>query len=434
MNSRLVTSEKVSHDNGLDATGHTMAPIEARQQLVRRMVASVAFRKSARLRNLLLYLAGKALADPPQEVTEAQIGLEVFSRRSFHPGEDSIVRVTTRQLRARVEEYFRTEGAREPLALEIPKGCYTVVFRERTPAEAAPGQTVPDSRPRPRFGGWNIALGLVCAAAIASAVALWLENRSLRRTELTVPPTLVNTLLISPGQRTVLVAADSGHLLLQKMRGRESSLQEYIGRKFQRADKEFSASPALFSIAEHLEKVAHTGAAEMGAFTRVLKQNPAAAARIEVRHAREMNVRDFRRDNYLILGAARANPWCALFEENTAFHTYYDPRVGEVIVGNRDPRPGEPAFWGNAGAEKFTHVAVVPSPGGEGRVLLAAGTSMSAKEAGGDFVTDPEVPARLARAFGVTDLRQLRAFEVVLRTRSLDGTPQGWEIVASRKR
>lgn len=432
MNSPLATSEKPSQDNGLGVEKQAKPLADARQQLVHRMAASVAFRKSTRLRNLLLYLSERALADPPQEVTEAQIGLEVFKRRAFHPYEDSIVRVTTRQLRARIEEYFRTEGARETLVLEIPKGSYRVVFRERALDEEAPASEVPSLQPPSRFGRWNIVLGLIALAAMAATFALWVENRSLRK-GLAIPPTLVNTLLISPEQRTVLVAADSGHMLLQKIKGREATLKEYVDRSFQKVDKNLLATPALFRVVEHLENAAHTGAAELGVFARIFKQNPGAVARIEVRHAREMNARDFRQDNYLILGAARANPWCALFEEKTAFHTEYDPQVGKAVVHNRNPRAGEPAFWGGSDIEAFTHVAVVPNLGGTGNIMLAAGTSMSAKEAGGDFITDPEVPARLARAFGVRDIRQLRAFEVVLRSRSVDGTPQGWEIVASRR-
>lgn len=230
----------------------------------------------------------------------------------------------------------------------------------------------------------------------------------------------------------MLVAADSDFLLLQKLRGTEAGLKDYISRNSLPARQEFAATPALVPLAEHLEKVAHTGAAELGVFSRVLKQNPAAASRIEVRHAREMSTRDFKQDNFLILGSARSNPWCALFEEHTLFRTQFDPQIGKVVIINRQPRPGEPKFWGNAGIEEFAHIAVVPNLTGSGKVLLATGTAMSAKEAGGDFLNDPDVPARLARALGVASLRQVPSFEVILRSRSLDGTPQGWDIVALR--
>jgi hypothetical protein len=288
--------------------------------------------------------------------------------------------------------------------------------------------------PRLRIDRLKLTLAILSIAAASVAAFLWKENRALRAAA-PVASTLVNELLIRPGQATRLVAADSGQLLLQKMRGRESTLKQYIDRDFSKAAAEFSRQPVLYGIAEHLEKVAHTGVAEVAVFARVLKQNPGAVTRVEVRHARDMTVRDFKQGNYLILGSPRANPWCALFEEKTTFHTEFDPVRGKVVITNSAPRPGEPAlWWDHTAREQYAHVALVPNLSGNGKVLLAAGTSMSAKEAGGDFITDPEVPAQLARTFGVNDLRQLASFEVVLRSRSLDGTPQGWHIVASRSK
>ena len=103
-----------------------------RWQLVLRVAASGEFCKSARLRHFLLYVCEKTLTDSLQDTHEQQIGLEVFDRRpGYNPGEDNIVRVEARELRRRLDRYFESEGADEPIRIRIPKGSYAPVFEAR---------------------------------------------------------------------------------------------------------------------------------------------------------------------------------------------------------------------------------------------------------------------------------------------------------------
>src|SRR5713226_10609689 len=131
----LATSQKAADDILADE----------RWQLVQRILSSLPFQKSARLRELLEHVTERTIHGHAHELTEQQIGSTLFHKPSGYSSlEDSSVRVHARQLRLKLHEYFDEEGRNEPLILSIPKGSYTPIFKPAAKAvnslaEAAPG-------------------------------------------------------------------------------------------------------------------------------------------------------------------------------------------------------------------------------------------------------------------------------------------------------
>src|ERR1039457_7211293 len=116
---------------------------DPRWQLIERITASSSFQKSARLRDLLRFLAERTLHGQPQDLSEHCIGSAIFGKaQDYSVVEDSSVRVHVRQLRLKLHEYFDGEGRSESVIVEIPKGAYTTLFRtvEQEPA-AGPAPT-----------------------------------------------------------------------------------------------------------------------------------------------------------------------------------------------------------------------------------------------------------------------------------------------------
>src|SRR5437879_10566534 len=108
---------------------------DERWRLVERIVSSQPFQKSARLRDLLLYISERTIHGHAHDLTEQHIGKSLYHKPSdYSPLEDSSVRVHARQLRLKLHEYFDEEGRNEPLILSIPKGSYTPVFKPATKA------------------------------------------------------------------------------------------------------------------------------------------------------------------------------------------------------------------------------------------------------------------------------------------------------------
>ncbi|MGA9062792.1 MAG: hypothetical protein WB341_14140, partial [Terracidiphilus sp.] len=87
---------------------------DARWQLIERITASPPFQKSARIRELLRYMAERTLHGQAQDLTEHHIGSAVFGKpQDYSVVEDSSVRVHIRQLRLRLHEYFDGDGRDE---------------------------------------------------------------------------------------------------------------------------------------------------------------------------------------------------------------------------------------------------------------------------------------------------------------------------------
>jgi serine/threonine-protein kinase len=63
---------------------------------------------------------------------EIVIGSSVFDRDPhYDPRLDPIVRVEARRLRTKLEAYYEAEGRDDALVIELPRGSYVPVFRER---------------------------------------------------------------------------------------------------------------------------------------------------------------------------------------------------------------------------------------------------------------------------------------------------------------
>lgn len=105
--------------------------VEVRSALDR-ILASRAFIHSHRIRSFLKFVVEECLAQRHHRLKEYLIGLEVFNRSDiFDPRVDSIVRVEARRLRAKLEEYYATEGRDEELRILLRKGSYVPVFEYR---------------------------------------------------------------------------------------------------------------------------------------------------------------------------------------------------------------------------------------------------------------------------------------------------------------
>ena len=122
--------------------------IQERSELIDRIAASSQFRRSARLRDFLLYVGRQSLKDGCPEIHEQEIGARVFGRPAHYDrSQDNIVRVNATELRKRIDQYFITDGAHETLIMEIPRGGYRPVFRRRATAATTVTALAPVTEP-----------------------------------------------------------------------------------------------------------------------------------------------------------------------------------------------------------------------------------------------------------------------------------------------
>src|SRR2546429_251109 len=88
---------------------------------------------SPSLSRFLRYVVEETAAGRGGAIKEYTLGLNVFDRGDeFNPRLDPIVRVQARNLRARLDKYYETQGPDDPIRIELPKGTYVPVFHFRT--------------------------------------------------------------------------------------------------------------------------------------------------------------------------------------------------------------------------------------------------------------------------------------------------------------
>ncbi|MBA2304742.1 MAG: hypothetical protein H0W08_19205, partial [Acidobacteria bacterium] len=146
---------------------------ESRREAVRRelelVLASAGFSRNDRQTQFLRFLVERHLEGRDSELKESVIAVEVFGRDpGYDPKLDGIVRTEAMRLRARLDKYYAAEGSQDPLIIELPKGGYRPVLRQRLIAQPV-GQPVGKIR-----SGWMawVAAGLT-AVAIAAGAAWW---------------------------------------------------------------------------------------------------------------------------------------------------------------------------------------------------------------------------------------------------------------------
>ncbi len=119
------------------------APASQVELAVAQIESSRAFRGSPRHRALLRHLVTQMLEGQLSALKESVIGVECFGRPvdRFDPKQDSIVRVETRRLRARLARYYAGEGKDSPLRVELPVGSYVPLIVPRRPTRAQAAAT-----------------------------------------------------------------------------------------------------------------------------------------------------------------------------------------------------------------------------------------------------------------------------------------------------
>jgi Tol biopolymer transport system component len=180
-----------------------------------RMLASGVFRGAARSSTLLRFLVEQTLAGHAERLKDYTLGAEALGRGdSFDPRTDPIARVEAGRLRQRLELYYATEGAPDPVVIALPKGGYVPTFER--PSTAAPAvEPVLVQPARRRWPGWVAVVAVAALGGVAVAV-LWPTPAAPAapemRLEISTPATTdpVSFALSPDGQQIVFVAGDNG--------------------------------------------------------------------------------------------------------------------------------------------------------------------------------------------------------------------------------
>ena len=408
--------------------------------MVDRIARSRYIVKSARLRDLLEYLCDRVIREGVADIHEQEVGHAVFQRpKDYDTALDNIVRVHASTLRKRLEQYFAEEGRDEPLVIELPKGNYAPVFRERpvveTPAAMVIAAPVVEEPPVPVRR--QLDLRLIIVATLASLFAcstlflVWRLQTASKPVARTIPvPRAVHDLwagVFIPGQKTDIVLDDAALGLYQEMDGRPVALSEYFDRSYQRrlADKTGLSSILLkkqssYSSINLLWQFSRTAAA--------------LGSDWAPHFARDYTFHQLKSNRAVLLGNSRSNPWIEPFESRVGIRWLYNTTGGIYYPMDTWATAGQAEQYrlGGEHPDGFCSVALLPNLGGTGNILIVSGTGGAATSAAGAFLMDGDRMASLRAKLPAGKEGEFPYFEALIRIPSRSRLPRDAEITVCR--
>ncbi len=433
--------------------GLDRSSIDERRALIERVASSAQFKRSARLRDFLLYVGGQSLKEGCPEIHEQEIGAKVFGRNSsYDRSQDNIVRVNATELRKRIELYFATEGAHETLILEIPRGGYKPIFHRRLPGvqtqlvtttEALrPTALLPHDMATPVRKGPNnkfvhVVWAAVCATLAVAGMLLYQQGRTLRR--------ILNPWDGKPAvtafwgdflryhQQTDVVLPDDSLSVIEDLVRHPISLGDYLNRNYMR---EIQSSPDLSPERKYdLDQIFSHNLVTFGG-VRAAQQIQGlipASSPTQLTLSRYYLADAIKRNNVILIGGKKANPWVHLFEDQINFVTDFDNGGSQAFVSNLHPKPGEQARYTvsydpNA-LVGYSVIAYLPNPSHAGNAVILAGTDSDATDAAAEFLASED---QLEKFQNILHAKNFPYFEILLKTSRLSGTSLNAELIAYR--
>ena len=389
----------------------------ARQQ-VERLLSSAAFSKVETVRRLFSYLADQALAGRADTLKEYTIGLEAFGKPpEYDTQQDPSVRICASKLRQKLDEYYRTEGADDPLLITLPKGSFRVRFEPARPVEVTeskPGRFSPDEAgPMP----WR-AVALVLAIALIAAIGWALY--SVRRHDRWSPALEALWAPFLNSTRPIVVSMGTP-LFLQTPWG-------YIRHYDLRYPEEQPKLPLLLPqlprdlYAEARPNYSWTGYGDATGAFRVAALLGGRAHDLRGISGGWLTWDEISNCNVIFLGSQVSNA------QIRDLPLPQDLLLENGVLRNLHPQSGEPAelrLINNPSGvtDEYAVVTQVAGLNGTGQILILAGMTNVGTIAAAEAVTD----ARLADEL-VSHLRQSggalpRQYDAVLHVRSKEGVP-----------
>jgi adenylate cyclase len=164
----------MAHDAAGNASPHptSLRPDAAEVTAeLQRVLGSQCFEQSDRAKAFLRFVVEETLAGRGDRLKGYTIGVEVFGRPAdFDAQTDPLVRVEAGRIRRRLAEYYGTEGARNPLRIELTRGGYTPQFayvQGARPADAVAAEILGPAEPPAPRGSTRF---LVAGAAVAATL------------------------------------------------------------------------------------------------------------------------------------------------------------------------------------------------------------------------------------------------------------------------
>jgi hypothetical protein len=441
-------SEAASSPNS-DSRACPLSVTEKRAQ-VRRIIGSAAFRNATVLQTFLEHVTAKSLDREIEGLSEYAIATQIFGRPSdFDPASDTIVRTQAYRLRAKLREYYESEGAEDPILLEIPKGHYVPVFAPRHDALSAVetnggGATEPADRAKAASTQFArmlvrppIAIGGAILLVSAGVLIGWMAHagtQSGSRAEPSDPAVAFWTSFLGNDKEAVIAYSNSVFLntdggdLLRFRGGATGDRGATISR--QEAGHNLFTPRLLDNAGPLFFEDGYTGTGEVASAFRIATMLTRLGVTAVPKRSRIASAFDLRSHSVIFLGSTIQNPSLAEITQPDHF-IIEEPRKPPYLwrsrILNKRPAAGEPAFFQTERDPEnqvikadYAIFSIVPGPTADHRIMILAGLTTSGTQGAADFACSPPAMAAFQKKLGA-DGSFPRYFQCVLRVETSRG-------------
>jgi hypothetical protein len=402
---------------------------------------------------MFIYVCGRVLDHSAEEIHEQEIGQEVFGRPpDYDTSADNTVRVHASMLRKRVDQYFAKEGSNESLIIEIPRGNYAPVFRERVikQAEVEWQQPSPASSPVPAFPvaverkwQWKIWLPALLAVFFAIlSLSLLLHMRATHDSNaLQKEQPIVNQFwsqVFQKGKPSDVVLGDASLATFQEKTNRTIPLSQYFDRSYLNTIQDQAIAAKVdpdFAKVLLLKRQSNYG--DVALLARLTDMARAVQSDTKVRFARDYSYREMKSDNAVLLGNVASNPWIEPFQDHQTLRWKFDAAQANYYpVDTTAPAADQEKFHSSAQPDRphegYATLSLFPNLSGTGSVLIISATGGTATNAALDFLSDEHLMEQLRAQLAQNKGGAFPYFETLIRVGSRNTLPRDVSIVIAR--
>ena len=412
----------------IDSPSTDVSGSDSRWELVERVLAGAAFQRSPHSKAFLVLVCERALG--PRSSASRRGERSAADRDALDGQASGQVRAQASQVRKKLQQHFTTDGAREPLVIDLALGSYEPIFRAREIGAREPRDVV--------WLGRKGVMGAAVVVALLLAATAFVVRHASRPPAVSPERPFVDRLwrqMFANEYPTSVLLADAKLTELQDRLGMPIALADYVRDRLDaRIEQQIPDAGARWPARRLLDRRLTT-MADTTLAGRVLLLHAAHHLSAEILLARDATPGHFDGRNVIVSGPRRANPWLDLFEPQLNFQSRFDEQTRLASFENTAPRSDEQAVysvqWANRG---FCRVAYLPGRDGRGTVLLVSGTDLTSTEIGADFITSERWIRDLRRRLELEDDAPMPYFEVLLGSKVVVSSTSAPELIAVRVR